>query len=222
MIGHNLFGARVEYGEPLFLTISPSSRHSALTVLCTRHRTTDPAMQHSVSSKASVASWAGLYVPQLWQDAKGEHIDIDVPDYGLRRIIAARDPAAVVANFRFSVQHILARLAGLRMCSDCPDCNNPRSTAPCSNHFGHNMTSMGGFAGLGVALGGCVEYQQNDNPHFHGNLHLASIYQFKTLAGIAELIQRNLVTLEEITHYQDWICHEDPLDMSVHEAVLPK
>ena len=169
-----------------------------------------------------MASWAGLYVPQLWQDAKGEHIDIDVPDYGLRTIIAARDPAAVVANFRFSVQHILARLAGLKMCSECPQCNSPRSNTPCSNHFGHNMTSMGGFAGLGVALGGCVEYQQKDNPHFHGNLHLASMYQFKTLAEIAELMESNLVTLDEITHYQDWICHEDPLDMSAYDAVLLK
>ena len=52
------------------------------------------------------------------------------------------------------------------------------------------MTPMGGFAGLGVSLGGCVEYQQNDNPHFHGNLHLANIYQFKTLAEIAELIRQ--------------------------------
>ena len=29
-IGHGLFGARVEYGDPIFLTISPSSRHSGL------------------------------------------------------------------------------------------------------------------------------------------------------------------------------------------------
>ena len=56
MIGHSLFGARVEYGEPLFLTISPSSRHSALTVRCTRYRNTDPAMQHSSRSEGSVAS----------------------------------------------------------------------------------------------------------------------------------------------------------------------
>ena len=147
---------------------------------------------------------------------------IDVPDYGLRRIIAARDPGAVVANFSFSVHYILARLSGLRMCPYCPKCNTTRSTAPCSNHYGHNMTPMGGFAGLGVALGGCVEYQQNDNPHFHGNLHLANIYQFKTLAEIAELMRKNLVTLDELTHYQDWICHEDPLDIEAQQAVLPK
>ena len=219
MIGHNLFGARVEYGEPLFLTISPSSRHSGLTVLASRYRRTDPAM---VYDKTSVPAWAGQFLPRLWQDASGEHMDIDVPDYGLRRIMAARDPAAVIANFSFSVRHILARLSGLRMCPDCPKCNNPRSTNACSNHFGHNMLPMGGFCGLAVALGGCVEYQQNDNPHFHGNLHLANVYQFKTLPEIAELIQQNLVSLKDLTHFQDWICHEDPLDLDAHKASLPQ
>ena len=145
---------------------------------------------------------------------------IDVPDYGLRRVIAARDPAAVVANFSFSVHHILARLSGLRMCPQCPHCNTTRSTTPCSNHFGHNMTPMGGFAGLAVALGGCVEYQQNDNPHFHGNLHLANLYQFKTLVEIADIMQKNLVTLDEILQYQDWICHEDILDKEKYKSTL--
>ena len=79
---------------------------------------------------------------------------------------------------------------------------------------------MGGFAGLAVAIGGSVEYQQNDNPHFHGNLHLANIYQFKTLAEIADLMSNNLVTLEDITDFQDWICHEDILDADAHKAVL--
>ena len=47
MTGHELFGARVEFGEPLFLIVSPSSRHSALTVRCTRYRMSDPAMHKS-------------------------------------------------------------------------------------------------------------------------------------------------------------------------------
>jgi len=84
------------------------------------------------------------------------------------------------------------------------------------------MLPMGGFCGLAVALGGCVEYQQNDNPHFHGNLHLANVYQFKTLPEIAELIQQNLVSLKDLTHFQDWICHEDPLDLDAHKASLPQ
>ena len=106
MIGYSLFGVRVEYEKPLFLAISPSSRHSALTVQCTRYRNTDPAMQHSSRSKGSVASWAGQYVPQLWRDIQIEHMRIDVPDYGLRRINAARNPCALIANFSFLVHHI--------------------------------------------------------------------------------------------------------------------
>ena len=56
------------------------------------------------------------------------------------------------------------------------------------------MTPMDGFAGLGVALSKCVEYQQNHNPHFHGNLHLANIYEFKTLTEIAEHIVHSELT----------------------------
>ena len=89
MIGHSLFGARVEYGEPLFLTISPSSRHSALTVRCSRYRKSDPAMVFDPQPKTSVPAWAGQFVPRLWQDVSQNHAEIDVPYYGLRRIIAA-------------------------------------------------------------------------------------------------------------------------------------
>ena len=101
---------------------------------------------------------------------------MDVPLYALRRIIAARDPWSVIQNIELSVKYLLPRLAGLRMCIDCPNCNRDGSDQPCANVFAHNMLPMGGTFGLAVGLGGAVEYQGDDDPHFHGNLHLASAY----------------------------------------------
>ena len=60
--------------------------------------------------------------------------------------------------------------------------------------------------GLAVALGGAIEYQKNDNLHVHGNLNLASMYQFKTLYEIAELLRQKLVDVKAITDFQSWIC----------------
>ncbi|CAK9073898.1 ATP-dependent DNA helicase, partial [Durusdinium trenchii] len=41
-IGRFLFGARVEFGEPLFITVSPSTRHNGLTLRLSRYRQKDP------------------------------------------------------------------------------------------------------------------------------------------------------------------------------------
>ena len=42
-IGRFLFGARVELGEPLFLTLPPTTRHNDLCLKFSRHRRADPA-----------------------------------------------------------------------------------------------------------------------------------------------------------------------------------
>eukprot|EP00972_Heterocapsa_arctica_P115196 16446517-Heterocapsa_arctica.AAC.1 len=43
-MGHALFGSRVFYGECLFLTISPSERHSGLALRLSRLRRNDPVL----------------------------------------------------------------------------------------------------------------------------------------------------------------------------------
>ena len=74
------------------------------------------------------------------------------------------------------------------------------------------MMPLAGSCGLGLAIGGSVEYQGNDNPHLHANLHVASVYQHKTLAEIGALMAKNLLSMESITDYQAWICREDHFD----------
>ena len=63
-----------------------------------------------------------------------------------------------------------------------------------------------------------MEYQGNDDPHVHGNLHVASVYQHKTLLEISALMERNLFTVKDITDYQQWICREDHFNLEEHNA----
>ena len=60
--------------------------------------------------------------------------------------------------------------------------------------------------GLSAGFGGAVEYQMNDDPHFHGNVHLVSMYQYLSLEEVAALMKMNAVTLEDIEQWQAWVC----------------
>ena len=82
------------------------------------------------------------------------------------------------------------------------------------------MLFTGGLQGLGVAFGGSIEYQHNWNPHFHGNVHTACVYQHKTMTEIAEMMQSNLLTLETLAKYQSWMHREEHLDHDSHQANL--
>lgn len=62
------------------------------------------------------------------------------------------------------------------MCIDCPNCNTTNSASSGSNTFGHNMMPMCWTCGLAVALGGSIGYQGSNDPHFHGKLHIASVF----------------------------------------------
>ena len=71
------------------------------------------------------------------------------------------------------------------------------------------MSLVGGSFGLAMGIGGSVEYQGNNDPHCHGNVHVVSVYQYKTIAEIADMMQANLLTLDDITTYHSWVCRED-------------
>ena len=158
MIGLSLFGARVEYGDPLFLTISPSAKHSGMCIRMSRYRESDPAISAETHARASMRPWHTAQHPKIWADGNGKSIGIEIPEYDLRRMMTSRDLWAVMQAFAHSVRYILARLLGLRMCPLCPRCNV--SEFCCQNKFGHNMLPMGGTMGLAVALGGAIEYQK--------------------------------------------------------------
>ena len=186
-IGRFLFGARVELGEPLFVTISPTTRHNALCLKLSRYRVADPGK----------GPCSGVNVPPLWEAVSAE---VDAPGYDLRREITARDPWAVVLSFQTIVRLIFAQLLGIRMCFRCPNCE-------CRDARGHASHHTGGVLGLVRGLCGAIEYQANSTPHFHCNVFLASIWQ-EPLSRLLEKIQQKEITFQQIIRFQSWIHNE--------------
>ena len=81
-IGHLLTAARVAYGIPIFITTTPSERHSGLTCHLTRYRLRDPGIQVGSPELAAVA---GYLHPSLME---AETAEAELPDYDLRRLCA--------------------------------------------------------------------------------------------------------------------------------------
>ena len=84
------------------------------------------------------------------------------------------------------------------------------------------MEPMGGVSALCEALGGLIEYQGNDNPHWHGNMHLVSAYQHKTLREIAELIKEKVLSIQDFTDYYTALHQEDHCDQDKHFQMEPE
>ena len=154
-MGHMHWGARISYGDCLFFTISPNEQHSALVLKLSRYRRNDPCLRYAdpkwsrlcgmnfpaLSAKRrlrSAAADASEDPPQGMQ----EDIGIELPEYDLRRAMAAEDPLAVVEAHRINICLRLAWLLGVRMCPDCPRCN--AEAWGCQDLFGSNMRPSGG------------------------------------------------------------------------------
>ena len=175
-------------------------------------------MRSTVDDRSGFSIWSSAKRQRIFAHATRDEAILELPDYKTRCEAMAGDPWAVVLSFLHSVQFLLPRGLGMQMCPNCPRCN--AGECPCSNAFGHNMLPTDGFAGLGEALGGTVEYQASWNPHFQGNLHTASAYQHKTLMEIAAMMEANLLSLETIARYQTWMRREDHLDRKSHQSNL--
>ena len=57
-------------------------------------------------------------------DADDHSVSIDLPEYDLRRAATASDPLAVVEGYKIEVVLRLATILGVRMCPNCPRCND--------------------------------------------------------------------------------------------------
>ena len=66
----------------------------------------------------------------------------------------------------------------------------------------------------------CLEYQMNDSPHLHANVYMATMYQYLSLVEVAQLMQDNLVRLQDIVKWHEWVCCEDYHNLEAHEASL--
>ena len=77
MIGHVLFGARVVFGDPLFLRISPSSRHSGTSMRLSRYRQSDPALQPNLDDRSDFSVWSGAKRPRIFAHATRDAVILD-------------------------------------------------------------------------------------------------------------------------------------------------
>ena len=197
-MGHHQFGARVVYGDCIFLTISPNEQHSSLVLRLSRYRRNDPFLKGDDEVQQAIQRNAGRDAPRLEVSARRpeeevESCDVELPTYELRRIIATRDPLAVIDAHDLNIRLRLARIMGVRMCPTCPRCND--TNRPCQNKFGSNMLPQGGFCGLCPALTLASEHQGLGTPHGHGQAHIVCVYQYGTLPETAEMIKKQTLKM---------------------------
>ena len=200
-IGRYLFGARVELGEPLFVTVSPTTRHNGLCMRFSRYRARDPAAQEMRGP------WFARDKPPLWN--KDELADIDLPDYEVRRALTARDPWATVLAFQRMIRFVFGELLGIRLCPDCPHC-------ACNDQWGQGFHVGGGVLGLVKGICGAIEYQSNSAPHFHGHVYTATVWQ-QPLKVLAEQVEQQLMTKEKIFQFHQWVHNEVYFDKAKQE-----
>ena len=205
------FSASVVYGSGLFMTISPSERHNGLAIKLSRYRSSDPLL--ATTHAEEERRWIGKDVPPLNQD-QGSAPACE-PDYETRRLILARDPLCAADAFTVLVRVVLARLLGMRMCPDCPHCN--QGSNPCQDRFGSNAEPQGGVFGRCDAIYGAVETQRSGTLHYHFKAFIERAHQYKTLNDIATMIKQGLLCCEELKAYHCWISCESYPDIQKHE-----
>ena len=173
-IRHLIFSSRVFYGVPIFMTFTPSERHSGLAIRLYRGRTNDPAFLHTAKE---MRPWIGPDMPSLCpaeqRSSEGEVAEVDLPDYDTRRLITSRDPLCCVHAFLVMTRVVLPTLHGLRMCPLCPHC--AKGSHACMDTFGSNATPMGGAAGRCDAMIAAVESQSADGV-LHVHLFICLLY----------------------------------------------
>ena len=211
-INHRLFSAQVFYGLPIFMTVTPSDRHSGLMLRLSRYRRNDPIVTTCVArGEPDIQPWAGFGTPSL------ENVDIPLPSYRARKLWINRDPLCSVDAFKVMIRRVLAQLYGLRMCPECPNC--ACSGMPCTDLFGSNATPMGGSLGRADALIGAVEAQKAEGVlHLHFFLFVQMAHQFKTLQEIGDMFRQGILEMKAFKKYHNHArCAEYP-DVKSFEA----
>ena len=115
-----VFSACIVYGVPVWVTITPSERHSGLALHLFRGRRNDPAYGEDAlfgetitgDAQAGIRDCIGYAKPSL---RPAESVTIDLPEYDLRRLITSRYPQACVQAFRVACRIVFPALYGFRM-----------------------------------------------------------------------------------------------------------
>ena len=192
-IRHLVFASRIPYGAPVFLTVTPSERHSGLAIRLFRGRRRDPGFTCAAQSRELLLPYVGYNAPSLVPPSDEDDMEVataevpalpDLPEYDQRRLITARDPLCCVNAFLVATRVVFPALFGMRMCPRCPHC--ALTETPCMDAFGSNATPMGGELGRGDAAIGAVEAQKAEGVlHLHVFVYPQMVNQYETLQEIA-------------------------------------
>ena len=112
-ISNALFGARVVYGETMFVIISPSSRHSGLAMRLSQLRAHDPLLGHEdmpLKEAEEIGSASYSLV------AMEEDVLVDLPGYDARKCWRGRDGLCIFDAFKVYIMLGVARVFGVRTC----------------------------------------------------------------------------------------------------------
>ena len=145
---------RVRYGVSIFVTYTPNEAQNMVMLRLSRTRLNDPvfAEGHDAPGK----SLCGIRQPPLGRELDDDAVfgvSVDalsqaLPSHDQRRAILSRDPLASADGFRVLCAVTTEQLCGVRMCPDCPHCNNHEGLTPCQDMFGCNATGGGGIIGV--------------------------------------------------------------------------
>ena len=176
-----------------------------------RFRSNDPYVLESTEAgqRLAAANYPLLEAEgqQAHANGDGDSVEIEFPEYDLRRLTSARDPLAVVNAYKINIVLRLATVFGVRMCPRCPRCND--GVLGCQDKFGNNLRPVGGVAGAMPAFGGATEHQGFGTPHFHGEGHIACAHQFGTLQDIADKIRAGDMSAQGVKGHLSWLRAED-------------
>ena len=185
LMQHETHAYRVVYGEPIFVTVSPSERDSFLGVRLFRCRRGDPVQEADEHAER----WAGLEQPGLELAAKQEEAEGEIPCYEARRFLAARDPFSIVESFHVQLRLTLRHLFGVQICQDCLRCSTRQGGTPCQSVDGSAAAWRLGVFGHVDAVYASLEHQKAGSLHARMQVWVRCMHQQKSLREILADLQ---------------------------------
>ena len=216
---------RVRRGVPIFITFSPDEKQNVLMLRLHRSRARDPIRQLDVEN----ARFGNRLEPSVDEDFT-THISVEellqcLPSYDNRRAIIARDGLASVEGFRLIVLLTCEYIFGLRVCSNCPDCNHVDGDEGmyyvcCQDLFGNNGYSDGGSFARASGIYISIEAQKSAGSlHAHGQLHVECLHQHTPLTEIMEKIKGGKDSVVAgYLKYKQHVCREEYEDLAAWGA----
>ena len=189
----NLWSWGVVYGQSIFVTFSPSEKHSLLMIRLARVRGCDSAMHAADETQ----TWLGIDAPSIEHDFVDTDLPIPpqcrrCPQYEVRRRITARDPLCCSDGFRVLCRLVLRHIFGVRTCPYCPYCGAEEFKGPsCQDRLGCSSSAVGGVFGRVEVVFGSVENQKAGSLHLHAQLFVQCLHQHVPLYEVLSRL-RNL------------------------------